>query len=240
MDKKHLWEASITSYFKYSTTVYQNIYNLFKKHHHLDEIFVYPFKNDLVKEKAIQHVSVAYMNNFDVDTVFQRIRSKDSKDILTIVEFIWQVYRGNEKYDEKLVLNLWETIFSLYKDEQSDESKHIFSSLSRWFVFIKDIDENNLDWFKMSARYAEVDYNSYFVIEELLRLVESNTHDVGKIFLEMLKEEQYPFYKEDNIIEIVESLFKNKEIENAKIICNKYSKKGIYFLNDIMRKYTND
>jgi hypothetical protein len=60
---------------------------------------------------------------------------------------------------------------------------------------------------------------------------------VGKIYLEMLKADIYPNYKQEHIKEIVRLLYENNEKEIADKICNLYGEKGYFFLKDIYGKY---
>ena len=60
---------------------------------------------------------------------------------------------------------------------------------------------------------------------------------VGEIYLEMLKAGIYPYYEQEQIINIVRSLYENKEKEIADKICNLYGEKGYLFLKDIYKKY---
>jgi len=242
LEKKDLWEISITNYFKYTSNIYANIYKLFKNNHHLEEIFNYSFKDKekSIEEKAIQHICIAYMNKFDNETIFDKVKEKNIFYNLEVIDFIWRVYGNNPKYDKSMIYDLWEYLYETYKVIDND-AKNVFSHLAYWFSFIEDIDAIDMEWLKVSAKYAdEFDYNSYFIVENLLRSIDKNPKRVGIIFLEMLEEKNYPTYKEEDIKEIVKNLFTKGEIENAKIICNKYAKKGIYFLNDIMRQYANN
>lgn len=237
MEKELLWEASIMSYMASSTVVYENTYKAFNNGGHFEKALEYDFKDDHVKEKIIQHIAIAYMNDFDNETIYQVINEKNLESNLDIIRFIWHTYRDNKPDNIEKIYKLWEIIFELHKDESTDDEIQIFSTLSKWFVFVVEINDTNLQWLKLSAKYTEKNYNSYIILEELLRLVEANANSVGKIFLEMLNNDVFPTYKEENIVAIVEKLFQLEESENARIICNMYAKNGIYFLNEITKKY---
>ena len=197
----------------------------------------YDWKDENVHEKVLQFIAIAYMNDFDKETLLQIIQEKNLEDNLEIIRFIWHLYRDNpaDKLDD--IFRLWETIYNLYKDDQSDDMHQVFSTLSNWFVFVEKTDDTNIAWMKVSAKFTEVNYNSYFLIEQLLRLVEQNAKDVGNVYLEMLNNDVFPTYKEEDIVAIVEKLFEVGEVTQAREICNKYAAEGIYFLNIINKQY---
>ncbi len=233
-----LWEASMSGYMSSSTVVYQDIYSLFKRKGHLQKGLKYSFKHEKVREKIIQHICIAFMNNFDVKTIFKVINQERTEDTLEVIRFIWQVYRENNKIDMENINKLWKTLFMKYGQDISEDSMQIFSTLSKWFVFIEKIDEINYDWLKLSVIYTEKNFNAYYVTQELLRLVDNNAHYVGKLVLQMLESDVDLVYNEDDIIQIVDKLFELNEKENAQLICNNFFRKGIWFLRDIEKKHS--
>lgn len=81
-----------------------------------------------------------------------------------------------------------------------------------------------------------MNYNSYFILEELLRLVESNANSIGIIYLEILTNDVFPTFKEEDIVSTITRLFELGEVPHARKICNSYAGKGICFLNKINKE----
>ena len=237
IDNELLWQASFMSYMASATMVYRKDYEYFRDNGHFAKALQFDWEDDHVRERVLQFIVIAYMNDFDQETVFQIIQEKDLENNLEIIRFIWHLYR--DKPDEKraFIYKLWDTIYDLYKDDDNDDMQQIFSTLSKWFVFVEKIDDTNIEWLKRSAQWTEINYNSYFLIEQLLRLVENNAKYVGRIYLEMIHHDVYPTYKEEDIVSIVEKLFVLDEVAQAREICNKYASKGMYFLNEVNKKY---
>jgi len=231
-----LWEVSIDGYFSYSTTVYKNIYTNFKDLGHLQKGIDFKFKQDRTSEKIIQHICIAYMGDSDSETIFDIIKSQNSNNIIEIITFIWHGYRDKYERDDLEKINtLWNKIFDIFKSETNSEAQDIFSELCKWFVFIENIDETNVELLKLSAKYSEKQYNNYFITEELLRLVEDNAKYVGEIYLYMIENNGYPDYKKEDIEKTISYLLKSEKT-NAIKICNKYAQRGIYFLNDLLKE----
>lgn len=239
IENDNLWEISISGYFLYSSTVYTDIYEQFKQHGHIAKALKYKFKSDNTKRKVIQHICIMFNSSKDNETIFEIIESKDRKAILEMIKFMWQVDRKNIKVEESSkIFILWQKIYGIFKDNSSTDAQAIFSTLSKWFVFIDDINEEILPYLKLTAKYTEKNYNSYFIIEELERLVRSNPKYVGEIYIEMINNDIFPTYKEEQIQNTIDLLYQLNEDENALIICNFYKKRGIYFLNKVSKKYS--
>lgn len=239
LENEHLWEISISGYFLYSSTVYTDIYEQFKQHGHIAKALKYKFKSDNTKRKVIQHICIMFNSLKDNETIFEIIKSKDREAILEMIRFMWQVDRKNiKKEDSSKIFTLWQKIYEVYKEDTSKDAQAIFSTLSKWFVFIETINDEILPYLQLTAKYTEKNHNSYFIVEELERLVKDNPKYVGLLYIEMLNNGVYPTYKQEQIQNTIELLYQLNEQENALIICNLYKKRGIYFLNEISKKYS--
>ena len=180
-----------------------------------------------------------FINGNDTESIFVIIKSKNVDNILEIIRFIWQVYREKSTKEHlKKIEILWAEIYQIFKDDVSNDSKSIFSTLSKWFVFITEIDDKKLPILKESAKYTERNHNSYMIIEGMVSLVDNNPKAIGEIYLEMIANEIYPDFKQEDILIIIEKLFQLGEYDNALMICNKYKSKGAYFLNEISKQYS--
>ena len=109
--------------------------------------------------------------------------------------------------------------------------------MSRWIALIDEIDKETLEWLKLSAKYVEVNYNSDFLIENLSRLVKTNPHEVGTIYLEMLNANILPIFDEKDIKNIVQSLYELDKKEIADRICNMYMAEGRSFVRPTYEKF---
>lgn len=233
-----LWEIAISGYFLYSSTVYTDIYEQFKQYGHIDKALKYQFRSDRTKQKVIQHICIMYNSSKDNITIFDIVESKDQEAILELIRFMWQVHRENITGEvQTKIFSLWQRIYEVFREDDSSVSQAIFSTLSKWFVFIDAIDDEMLPYLTLTAKYTEKNHNSYFMVEELERLVQNSPKYVGELYLEMLTNDIFPSYKQEQIENTVELLYKLGEDENAKMICNLYRKRGIYFLNEISKKY---
>jgi hypothetical protein len=238
LENDKLWEISIEGYFRYSATVYTDIYQLFKENKHLEKALKYTFKSEEIKEKIIQHICIVYFAGKDDKTIFELIESKKQKSIVSLIYFIWgnSGYKDDRKAIEK-VHKLWAKIYEVFKDDKSEDSFLIFSALSRWFIFLNEINDDIMPALKQTMKHVEKDHNSFFITEEFSRLVCKNAKYIGELYLEMLSNGIYPSYKEEDILSTIENLYKSGEAKKALTICNEYKREGIYFLNELSKKY---
>ena len=121
----------------------------------------------------------------------------------------------------------------LSKKEQDPEYQKAISELSRWLSLVDSIDEQILEWLKLSAKHIETNFNSSFLIEYLLPHTVKTPDKVGQVLLAVLGTDVYPQYKKENIGDIVRQLYAHQQEEIADTICNLYMAKGIDFLKPI-------
>ncbi len=243
IDKERLWLASIEGYFKYSSNISAYLYDLLNKGDHIKAALESEMLSDDIKRKVVQQVCVIYLHDKDSDTIFDIIRSKNQNSILEIISFIWFSYKDESFESNNLVLEkinkLWSKIYSSLKDDQSKCSQVIFSNLSKWFVFLDEIEDDLLPQLELTVKNVNQDHNSHYLIEEMNRLVVTNQREIGGLYLSMVKNNIFPQYKEDNIKKIIECLFSSSKSEDlASVICNIYKQNGVFFLNELCKKHT--
>lgn len=257
-EKKILWEAFMDGHLS-NRRVYENLYKLMKPHY---EIAIdHDFKEKHTMVRLIQYISVGYLHEYETldskNSLFYRILDKwDYSQIKEVIKFfrmqkdyiveIIEEVKSEITSDiikmKKKIVKFWEWVYeNKYKktqiEEINNEDKEILSSLSLLVAFIDKIDSENIDWIKLSACYANIDYKSPFFIEYLEKLKDKDSKGyVGEILLEML-EYFTPECDREHIKSIVTYFYENNFNEYANKICNIYGSKGHEFLHDIYDKY---
>jgi hypothetical protein len=235
-----LWELSFSGYFRFSTTVYEEDYNLFLKSNHFDKALGYEFSLREVKRKLIDHLSIMFMNEKDDSTILKLINSRNIESNSELVNSVYYLYRNKPDLARSKVIILWNEICKAFSGDNSKEISELFSSLSKWFVFIDKVDVELESTLFMTAKNMESRSDSYFLVDEMNRLSEKNINFIGRFFLEILENGYYPTYEQDVLIRIVEKLFLENEEDLALRICNKYRRKGIYIFNEVSSRFTMD
>jgi hypothetical protein len=237
------WKSTFTGYLFYSSRVYKDIYFLLRENGHYAKAIKTEFNEPYITERLVQHICIGYLEDWEKledeeSLIFQLIENKNINQLLKIVHFFWFLRDKLTDNIKSKVKPLWKKLYELGKqNEESQEYKKLFSNLSKWLSLIDEIDDEIYVWLKISAKYVDMDFNIHFFIENLMQHASKTPKKVGEIYLEMLKAGIYPYYEQEQIQNIVRSLYENKEKEIADKICNLYGEKGYLFLKDIYNKY---
>jgi len=243
-DNREYWEAAFANHVLYTNRVHKEVYLLLKSAGVWVHSFDQTFQDEAVIEHTLQHICVSYMEEWEeLDDNESLINVLITRENLTelneIVRFIGMF---NDLTVEKRIRikKLWKALFKIVDANKSIYEYQItISNLARWIALIDEIDKDTFDWLKLSARYAEVNHNSSFLIENLERLVKVNPKEVGAVYIEMLKANVHPTFEENNIKNIVTTLYDKGQMEDADRICTIYMAEGYDFLKPIYQKYKN-
>ncbi len=251
------WQAAMEGYLL-GGRVYSHIYDLLSGNNHYDKAVVTDFPSDEIRNRLIHHLCVGYLLERE-DLRDERspfhicIAQWKSNDIIEMISFFWtqreylveketsntQVNQVELVRKQKArILDFWRFIFEVLNSsgKYAESEEKIASDLARLSCYLETIDDDNIEWLKLSAKYVEKNFNSSFFIEYLLRLCDVSISQVGVVYLEML-EYNTPIYHQDHIRSIVTKLYEAKETEAANRICNIYGSRNFEFLRDIYESY---
>lgn len=240
------WKATFTGYLIYSPTVYKELYFLLRKNDHYTKALQTEFSDVHVTERLVQHICIGYIEDWEklddsASLIFKIITNRNINHLSAIVNYFWML---SDKLTDKITTKIkpiWKVLFELLmQNEGNPEYQKIISNLSKWLSLIDEIDEQILEWLKLSAKYIEADFNTSFFIEYLLKHAAKTPAKVGEIYLEMLDEGTYPYYEIENIQEIIQILYDHGQKKIADRICNLYGAKGFTFLKEIFEEHRND
>ena len=90
------------------------------------------------------------------------------EQIATIIHFFWMQKDYLTKDDNisknirEKIIEFWAWLYIKYKNKQSidENDKEILSDVTKLTVFLPKIDEENIEWLKLSAKYLRLDLNS--------------------------------------------------------------------------------
>lgn len=251
-----LWEAFMEGYL-WASKVHE--YELMRVH--VFKAIDHEFKEKQMEEKLVQYICIGYLRGKEDllgESLFGKLLKKwKASQIEIIIRFFWAhnepLFRqDNEKKNKSGILNkegvikriidFWRWVYKNHYESRApedicDDDKVILSNLSILAVYLPQIDSQNFEWLKLSARYVETRSNSNFFIEYLDRLKDEQCY-VGEIFLKMLNNFiPYPFPKlKSHIQSIVEHLYKigiNNCKKAADEICNIYGENEFDFLRNL-------
>ena len=239
-EKPSLWRFFIEGYL-FGRQVYDNLYDLMREHYQL--AIEYSFEDKDTEKLLVQHVCIGYLRgheNFNENSLFGKMLKKwKPTHIKEIVDFFWMQrdFKDDGNVREKII-DLWRWIYeNKYKsiDNLNDDDKYILSNLSKLTVFLSQIDIENNNWLMLTAPFVGLDFNSSFFIEYLNELKDKkeSIKYIGKIFLRILSEGYTPDFRQEDILSIVEYLYKSRYKEDADRICDIYGRRRFEFLRQI-------
>ncbi|CAG1006238.1 hypothetical protein METP3_03793 [Methanosarcinales archaeon] len=240
------WKASFTGYLFYSSTVHKDIYFLLRENGHYIKALQTEFSDVHITERLVQHICIGYIEDWEklddsASLIFKIITNRNINHLSAIVSYFGML---PDKLTDKIktkIKPIWKVLFELLMQSEGNlEYQKTISNLSKWLSLIDEIDEQILEWLKLSAKYIEADFNTDFFVESLLKHAAKTPEKVGEIYLEMLNEGTYPYNEIENIQEIVRILYDHGQKESADRICNLYGAKDFDFLKTIFENHKNE
>jgi hypothetical protein len=233
------WLCAVQGY-AHINRIYQDIYALLRQHGHLSKVLNTVFDNERVRERIIDHISVAYLHGEEGldenESLFTHIlRQWREKDISHIIWFFWTLREERDEKMQNRVLEFWKWCSNRI-GENKENNANVLSDLNQLAVFLEKIDEEKKSWLMQSAPYVEEKYHATFFLEYLDRLASNHPREVGEIYEQMLSR-CVPEYPLENVRSIVTKLYEAGVAEAANRICDTYYGKGLEFLRDLYDKY---
>jgi hypothetical protein len=240
-----LWQSAMNGYLFYSTRPYEDIYKLLKRNNHLLKAFETSFIDKQMNTIVIQQICVVYLNKWEKLTNKNSLMMKvlikgDFNQLKDLIQFIWA---QKEYVDERSLLEdintllplLYNSIDSIPDIKSKNELK---SDLNKWIVYITKFDKESYKIFLDIAKYSPHHYNTIKLVEGLSKIVDSSPEEVADILINAIKsEERIPYYKENVLLKIFDTLKKEKLESKIINICSMLIQKGLYNYKEIQAKY---
>lgn len=242
-DKSH-WEAAFSGYISRSL-ISEYLYSLLKKHGHYQKALNTDFADRRLLGRLIEHVCTGWIEddetlNDETSLIYQLVNSDNPKLLSEMVHFFWKQRNSTSDKIKSKVKPAWRVLIKVLSPNSSEAEYHeILGSLSGWLGLIDKIDEETLEWLKLSAKYVGRRFNSAFFVETLREHAPQTPRKVGVLYLEMLNNKIYPDYPPTDIQETIRILYNQGYKEDADEICNLYAAAGFDFLRSLYEEHQN-
>ena len=242
-DESH-WAVAFSGYL-FCSVISDYLYALLKKRGDYQKALNTDFADQKVLSRLIEHICTGWIEDNETfkdktSLIYQLINSDNPKLLSEMVHFFWRQRHNTPDKVQSKVKPAWHALIEvLYPNSSKAEYQEILSSLSGWLELIDKIDEETLEWLKLSAKYVERGFNSASFVEALREHVPQTPREVGMIYLEMLNNKVYPDYAPTDIQETVRILYNQGYKEEADKICNLYAAAGFDFLRSLYGEYQN-
>ena len=168
------WEAAFTGYLYSTSAVYGELYTLLRQNGHYLKGLETDFADSHCSQRVVGHICVGYLEEWEKlednkSLISELINSGHIVKLSAIIGFFWMLRDDVTDKIRAKIKPLWKSLIEvLSKKEQDPEYQKAISELSRWLSLVDSIDEQILEWLKLSAKYIETNFNSSFLIEYLL------------------------------------------------------------------------
>ena len=224
------WLYAMQGY-SYVGTVYKEIYQYLKEHG--DYLKALDDKNikDQIKEKVIQNIAVAYINDFesfsDENSLINALISRNKYEELSyLIWFIWTLRKKGDENLQNKVFELWPKILENI-DLSTSEGKRMASQLCDWAIFVDKIDNARNELLLAIAPYADETHNPYELLKSIAGISQTQPFEAHAIWMKML-EGATPDYPEEAVRQLLTNLINQGQegLRKAKEVIDEYLKSG--------------
>ncbi len=216
--------------FAYQRTLYDWLYRALKDGGHLTRMLAREGLPDIVTEKAIQFVALAYLHGTEVlseattSLIGELLRGRRVDDYSKLTWFIWTL-RGSLDDTQRLrVMELWLEASRLLSGREAESQKQL-SHLSLLAAHIAVITNEIEGAWTQAAPYADVSHHGSTLVSVLAELSDRYPSACGRIFLAALGG-FLPQYDPTDIKAAVAKVAAAGEVELAERICTTYAERG--------------
>ena len=182
-DKSH-WEAAFSGYL-FGSRISEDLYSLLKERGHYQKALNTDFTDKEVLRRLIRHVCTGWIEDLETfnektSLIYQLINSDNPKLLSEMVHFFWKQRNSTSDKIKSKIKPAWCVLIKVLSSNSSEaEYQEILGSLSGWLGLIDKIDEETLEWLKLSAKYVGRRFNSAFFVETLREHAPQTPKEVG-------------------------------------------------------------
>jgi hypothetical protein len=245
-DNETLFKAAMTGYLFGSSIVYYEIFQLLKTNNVYQKALGTPFENKSAAEMLVGHILVGYLNDFEkledkTNLVNQLVTRSDPKQFLAIVRFFSPTEGKLTHEQKKKIVPLWKEMMTVLIQKSAKAEFHeVLIGLNNWINLLDELNTETADLLSESVKYIKFDYQAIFLMKGLLRFVNTAPKLVGDIFLVLTNSDVFITYEKENVESLVKTLYEKNEKSIADEICHLYTKKGLFFLEELYDSYNAD
>lgn len=201
----------------------------------------------------LRHLVAFYFWGFETikseKLVYLLINEGQTEHISTFINYVAQQeeYPKSLKEDEKknfeqIIIELWSSVLNKFKKPKIDEERKLLGDLTRFIVFVGELNSTNSALIIESCSYLTDDYYVHGLLEDIATLKNKANHDISaKLVADIMTMITFRDYVTDsdqkNIIDLVQFMFEHNQKQAAISVCNKMALKQQLFLRDVYSKY---
>jgi hypothetical protein len=238
-DNEKCFKAAMMGYLFGNSIIYREIFQFLKANGKYQKALGTPFEDKSTTERLIGHIVVGYLNDFEklddnTSLVSQVIAKNDPNQFLAIVRFFSPAGDKLTDVQKKKIVPLWKEMIAVAIQKSADTEFHeVLIGLNNWINLLDELNTQSANLLGESIKYIKFDYQAIFLMEGLLRFVNSTPRLVAEVFLGLINSDVFITYKIENVVSLVKSLYEKNEKSLADEICHLYTRKGLFFLEEV-------
>ena len=242
---EHHWYIAFSMYLISSRNICKSLYFLLKDAGHYQKALNTNFDHHAVEEALVTHICSLWLEehedlNDETSLIYQVVNSSNLNFLSAIVDFFWDQKDNLSTEDEAKVRDVWRVLFKILSRNKDEEVyPNVLDKLSKWVVFIDRIDEEALEWLKLSVMH--VTWGIRILIKTLLSHATETPTEVGAIYLELSKRGiggiPGAYLEQDEVIETIRILYSAGHKKTADQICIQFAEDGLDFLKPIYKAH---
>lgn len=186
----------------------------------LEWALTHEMKSTYARENLIQRICLAYLWDQEEleSTRFALLFDPSRIDDLDVAcRYFWSIRDQPllDRQTEKILL-FWDKCVTWARSIDPPPT-NVLSTLSLLSCYLETIGPRELSWLLAVAPHVPFDYNATYFIEELGRLAEANTLQVGEVLVTMLQTYQTSFDYEDRLKKLILKLAEHPDTRSHAI-----------------------
>ncbi len=246
LQNEHHWYVTFSMYLLTSGKICKFLYFILKEGEHYQKALNTNFAYPDVEAALATHICTFWLEDYEnlddkTSLIYQVVNNSNPNFLSAIVNFFWDQRDNLSEEDKEKVRVAWRILFK-FLSQNKDEKKYskVLDVLSKWVIFIDSIDEEALEWLKLSVRHVTWDIR--ILVKTLLTHAHKTPTEVGIIYLELSKKGIKntllgPFLEQDEVIETIRILYNSEQKETANQICIQFAEGGLDFLKPLYNEY---
>ena len=245
MQDEHHWYVTFSAYLLFSGKSHKSLGFLLKESGHYQKALNTNFAYHSIEIELAKHICTFWLeNDEDLDDktslIYQVLNNNNLNFLSAVLGFFSDQIDNLPEEDKAKVRSTLRILFKVLSENKDEKvCRKIFGELSKWVVFIDRIDDEALEWLKLSVRYVTWDIRA--LVETLLTHASKTPREVGIIYLELSKrgigEILGSFLDQNRVIETVRILYEAGYKQIADRICIQFAEDGLDFLKPIYKAH---
>jgi len=221
----------------YAGGISRTLYQLLTGHKVFANALAAKLEDRNSRERVIEWVGLAYLWGDEQleSPIIKTLFASGIEDIETLAELFWQVRQDELTQDQvSRVLSFWERCLP-WITKHGEKPDRLMARLSQLSPYIRTLDERGSVLLMAVMPFVHTDYGTDQMVEELIRLLETNVAGVAAL-LEKMLEANAPTYDLDDKLKTLIEMLAQRGLRAEAIRCAEKVRRTLPGMLDLYKK----